>query len=149
MAAVGMQLDLAAPRPVSVAAVRSSCLQRQLQLLQAAASRDGASKLQHYTQGVCGGKLDTASLTVPAAYLTAVRERCRRLALAQWITGSFWGREETGRWEKLPREQRLCPHCGGGIETVEHMIFHCPLYASLRSRFSDLFEPLPLSLHEV
>jgi hypothetical protein len=147
MAAVGMQLDLANPRPVSVAAVRSSCQQRQLQMLQTAASRPGASKLQHYTEGICGGKLDTASLAVPAAYLLAVRERCRRQALAQWVTGSFWGREETGRWEKLPREQRLCPHCGGGIETVEHMVFHCPLYAPLRSRFSDLFDPPPPTLH--
>ena len=121
----------------------------QLNQLRQAATRDGASKLQHYTQGVCGGTLDAATLGTRAAYLTAVRERSRRAALAQLRTGSHWGAEETGRWDKIPPEQRLCSHCGGGIETVQHMIFDCPLYAALRTRFSDLFCPLsePRTLH--
>jgi hypothetical protein len=63
--------------------------------------------------------------------------------LAQLRTGSHWGAEETGRWEGIAPEQRLCSHCGGGVETVHHMIFDCPLYAPLRTRFSDLFCPLP------
>jgi len=60
-----------------------------------------------------------------------------------------WLLEETGRWERLPRSQRICPHCSGGIEDVEHVIFHCPLYASLRQRFADLYasNPSPCSLH--
>ena len=147
LAAAGVQLDLANPRPVSMAVVRQGCQQRQLQQLQAAAAREGATKLQHCTEAVWGGKLDASSLGTPAAYLTHVRERCRREALAQWRTGSHWGAEETGRWLHLPREMRLCPHCCGGIETVEHMIFHCPLYDSLRTRFSDLFENRPMCLH--
>ena len=147
LAAAGLQLDLANPQPVSLAAVRSGCWQRQLELLQAAAARDGASKLQHYTQGVCGGQLEAADLCTSADYLSGVRERCRRQALAQWRTGSHWGAEETGRWQQIPREQRICPHCGCGTETVEHMVFHCPLYAPLRDRFADLFEPLPPCLH--
>jgi hypothetical protein len=49
----------------------------------------------------------------------------------------------------IPMEQRLCSHCGGGVETVQHMIFGCPLYARLRTRFSDLFclLPEPRTLH--
>jgi hypothetical protein len=27
------------------------------------------------------------------------------------------------------------------------MIFHCPLYSSLRIRFVDLFDPVPADLH--
>ena len=146
-AAVGVHLHLADPRPVSMAAVRNGCLQHQLQLLQTAAGREGATKLRHYAESECGSCLDSSSLAEPAAYLAGVRERCRREALAQWRTGSHWGAEETGRWQKVPRELRLCPHCSGGTETVEHMAFQCPLYADLRLRFSDLFEPQPASLH--
>jgi hypothetical protein len=147
LAAAGVQLNLANPQPVSHAAVRAGVQQRQLELLKAAATREGASKLQHYTLGIHGGCLETATLSTPAAYISSVRERCRRVCLAQLITGSHWLREETGRWERLPREQRLCPHCSNGIEDVEHVIYHCPLYASLRQRFSDLFHPVPCSLH--
>jgi hypothetical protein len=48
-----------------------------------------------------------------------------------------------------PPEQRLCSRCGNGVETVQHMIFDCPRYASLRARFSDLFclLPEPCTLH--
>ena len=60
----------------------------------------------------------------PAAYLTGMREQCRREALAQWVSGSRWGAEETGRWRHLPWVQRLCPHRCGGTETVAHMVFH-------------------------
>ena len=147
MAAIGVQLDLAHPRPICIAAVRSGCQQRQLQLLQTAAARDGASKLQHYVRDVCGGKLEPTSIGASATYLGVIRERGRREALAQWRTGSHWGAEETGRWQRTPRDQRLCPHCGGGTETVAHMIFHCPLYSSLRTRFTDLFDPTPTDLH--
>jgi hypothetical protein len=146
---MGVQLDLHQPQPVCKAAVQSACSAWQLKHLQDAATREGASKLQHYTQGVCGGTLDAASLGTRAAYLTVVRERSRRAPLAQLRTGSHWGAEETGRWDKTPPEQRLCSHCGGGVETVQHMIFDCPLYASLRTRFSDLFclLPEPRTLH--
>ena len=111
----------------------------------AAAERSGATKVQHCVFGVRGGSIDAASLGRPAAYLLGVREGSRRRALAQWRTGSFWGLEETGRWQQLPREERPCPHCQGGIETVAHMIFDCPLYDTLRLHFSDLFsEPTTL-----
>ncbi|KAL4855790.1 Retrovirus-related Pol polyprotein from type-2 retrotransposable element R2DM [Chlorella vulgaris] len=149
LAAMGVQLDLHQPQPVCKAAVQSACSAWQLKQLQDAATREGASKLQHYTQGVWGGTLDTASLGTRAAYLTVVRERSRRAPLAQLRTGSHWGAEETGRWDKTPPEQRLCSHCSGGVETVQHIIFDCPLYASLRTRFSDLFclLPEPRTLH--
>ena len=146
LAAVGVQLDLADPQPVSRAVVRAGCQERQLEQLMAAAERSGATKVQHYVFGTRGGAIDAASLSVPAAYLSSVRERSRRRALAQWRTGSFWGLEETGRWQQLPREQRICPHCQGGIETVQHMIFDCPLYDAIRLRFPDLFN-CPATLH--
>ena len=121
-----MQLDLTHPRPISLAAIREGCQTRQLQQLQEAASRPVASKLQHYILGMQSSQLEAASVWKLAAYLTGVRERCRWEALAQWVTGSHWGAEESGRWHHLPLEQRLCPHCCGGTETVAHMFFTAP-----------------------
>jgi hypothetical protein len=132
LAAMGVQLDLHPPQPVCKAAVQSVCSAWQLKQLQDAATLEGASKLQHYTQGVCGGTLDAASLGTRAAYLTVMRERSRRALLAQLRTGSHWGAEEAGRWGKIPPEQRQCSHCGGAVETVQHMIFDCPDFLGTR-----------------
>ena len=128
--------------------MRNCCAQRQLEQLLTAADNPAATKIRHYVTDVRGGTLDATSLSTPAAYLTAVRKRCQREALAQWRTGSHWGAEETGRWLGLSREQRVCPHCSGGTETVEHMLFPCPLYAPLRMRFADLFESCTTTLFD-
>ena len=146
--AAGMELDLSNPQPISWAAVRSCCAQRQLEQLLTAAANPAATKIRHYVVDVRGGTLDASSLSKPAAYLTAVRKRCQREALAQWCTGSHWGVEETGRWLGLSREHRVCPHCNGGTETVAHMIFACPLYAQLRVRVAYLFESCPTTLFD-
>lgn len=138
MAAIGLPLDLQQPRPVSYAAVQQAALDRHLQQLSTAATRLGATKTAHYMQRVWGGTLDVNTYG-RAAYLDAVRERVRRQALAQLRTGSHWGAEETGRWERVDREQRICPHCRTGIEDVEHMLFACPLYVTVRARFPQLF----------
>ena len=137
-----VQLDLADPQLVSRAAVRAVCQERRLERLMAAAERSSATKVQHYVLGTRGGTIDAASLSVPAAYLPSVRERRRWRALAQWRTGSFGGMGETGRWHQLPREQRICSHYKGGIETVHHMILDCPLYDAIHLRFPDLFNCL-------
>ncbi|KAI3436381.1 hypothetical protein D9Q98_002435 [Chlorella vulgaris] len=84
---MGVQLDLHQPQPLCKAAVKSACSAWQLKQLQDAATREGASKLQHCTVDVCGGTLDAASLGTRAAYLTVAayltRERSRRAPLAQ------------------------------------------------------------------
>ena len=142
LAAVGLPLDLQQPCPPARAALRDACWARQQDLLMAAAHREGASRLQHYVFGTCGG--DLSNLGSTQQYLCAVRERRRRQALAQLRTGSHWGAEETGRWKRVPCEQRVCPHCAmNATETVSHMTFDCPRFASVRARFSDLFADLP------
>ena len=55
LAAVGIELHLANPLPVSWAAVHSGCQQHQLEQLMAVAQRSGATKLRHYVEGVDGG----------------------------------------------------------------------------------------------
>ena len=136
--AVGIPIDLHQPRAISYAAVQQCSMERHLQQLAEAATREGATKRAHYVQRVRGGTLDVESYG-RAQYVGAVRERARRQALAQLRTGSHWGAEDTGRRTQVTREQRVCPHCRSGIEAVEHMVFLCPQYAPVRARFSGLF----------
>jgi hypothetical protein len=150
MTAVGLQLDLQRPEPVGRAPLRDACWARQAAMLQEAASQEGASRVQHYVLGTCGGLLPPASLGCRHPVFRLVRERQRRQAYMQLRTGTHWGAEETGRCQRprVPREQRVCPHCSSGaIETVQHMVFDCPLYAQLRVQFADLFDRVPEPRH--
>jgi len=127
-------VDLQAPAPVSETQVEKAMQARWLAELAACEK----SKVQQYVHVVRGGI--TVEGFQPAAYLTAVADRPRRVRLAQLRTGSHWLRVETGRWQKLERAQRVCPHCGAAaVEDEAHMVFDCALYAGLRQQFADLF----------
>lgn len=140
MEAIGMPLDLQQPTTIGRKALQRCGLEHHLEKLRQGGTREGASKLLHYVQNVRGGCLEVECYG-RAEYLGVVRERRRREALVQWRTGSHWGAEETGRWARpiMPRAQRLCPHCSGGVEDVGHMVFDCPLYSRLREHYPDLF----------
>ena len=57
-----------------------------------------------------------------------------RKALTQIRTSSHTLAIETGRWEKLKREERLCKHCNRNlIEDEQHLIFDCSNYSTERS----------------
>jgi len=148
MAAIGMPLDLAQPAPISLPQLLDQGLQHQARQLTAAAQREGSSKVRHYVHGTRGGVIAHESVVRRQPYLDKVRQRRHREALAQLRTGSHWGAEETGRWQGLPREQRICPHChSGAVEDVAHIVFHCPLYSPIRARFRDLFVRDPPAEH--
>ena len=86
-----------------------------------------------HSRCVCSGQLVAANLCTHADCLTWVLQRCQRQSLAQWRTGSHGGAEDTGRWLQLPRQQRICPHCSGGTDTIEHHDdCHHPLHALRR-----------------
>ena len=95
--------------------------------------------VQRYVADVWEGGL-ASDTYAPAMYLHAVPERRGRQRLAQLRTGSHWLAEATGRWERRPRDQRLCPHCHDGLEDAHHVVFQCPLYQGLRDKFAGLFE---------
>ena len=53
-------------------------------------------------------------------------------------------RIETGRYERLEEEQRVCFNCGKTIESEEHVLLGCPLYQHLREPwFVKLGEHIP------
>lgn len=134
LGALGLPVNLQAPSTIHDAQVEKAMMSRQVETLAA----NTQCKIQHYVVAVRNGiSLDTYQ---PAAYLQAVADRPRRMRLAQLRTGSHWLRVETGRWHKLPREERVCSHCNSGaVEDAEHMVFDCSHYAGVRQQFGDLF----------
>ena len=42
---------------------------------------------------------------------------------------------ETGRYNNIPRSDRLCTICGHKVEDETHFLFHCPRHSSLRDKF--------------
>ena len=127
-------MDLGASTEISVADVVQAMQKRQVGEL----ATSEKAKVQHYVSCIRGEvSLDNY---LPADYLAVVADRPRRLRMAQLRTGSHWLAVETGRWQRLDREQRVCPHCdAAAIEDEAHMIFDCPLYAGLRLQYTALF----------
>ena len=135
LASVGVGVSLAAPAAVSVKEVAADGEDAFLAQL----SDARGSKVKEYV-AVTGAGTDNLSLP---AYLAAIPQRSRRRALTQLRCGSHWLAEETGRWLRLQRSDRLCPHCltegAYHVEDVAHAILHCPRAAALRGQFAELF----------
>ena len=66
-------------------------------------------------------------------YVTEVMSRGRRSALAKFRCGVAPIRLETGRYENLPVDQRLCPFCVHTVEDEFHVVLCCPKYEDLRA----------------
>lgn len=137
MQRVGVAVNLQHPEHLSIDAVKAACGSWQRQQLETAQG----TKTRHYVDVVLGG---VAAVSGPALYLDAVPQRRRRQALAQLRTGSHWLAEETGRWQRQQRQERVCQHCAQlGVEVVEdlsHAVFVCPLTAPLRQQYPQLFQ---------
>ena len=82
-----------------------------------------------------------------AAYISDVRQRHRRVAIAELRSGVHWGAEELDRLRgraARPPAERVCEHCaarglGARAEDTRHILFDCVLYADLRRHHPDLF----------
>ena len=59
-----------------------------------------------------------------------------RLAFTRMRTSSHRLRVETGRWSRLPRDQRLCK-CGKAVGDERHAMTECELTDQLRSTYSS------------
>lgn len=65
-------------------------------------------------------------------YVKSVMSRSNRSAIAKFRCGVAPIRIETGRFERLPVDQRLCFQCSECIEDELHVLTECPLYQDLR-----------------
>ena len=64
--------------------------------------------------------------------LKIIMQRNQRSAFAKFRMGVAPLRIETGRYERLEEEQRVCFNCGDAIESEEHVLLECPLYQQIR-----------------
>jgi hypothetical protein len=85
-------------------------------------------------------------LHMPAPHLFEVSNYKHRIALSRFRTSCHDLRIERERYlpqaVKAPRHERTCLQCFSPfVEDESHMIFHCPIYESLRFHYADLFPP--------
>ena len=75
------------------------------------------------------------SFTYHPVYTSNVPEKAR-MAFTKLRLGSHRLKIETGRWSRIPRDERLC-HCLE-VQTETHVLLSCPLTESLRRSYSML-----------
>ena len=69
------------------------------------------------------------------------RRNPSRKALVKLRISSHKLRIETGRYDKIPREERLCNLCNSNkIEDETHFLLDCPRYSSIRDMFFSKIE---------
>ena len=88
------------------------------------ASTSGMNKLRTY-------KLFKDTYGVEA-YVKTVMPQCHRSALAKFRCGVAPIKVESGRYERLPLDERLCPFCNAEIEDELHVLTVCSMYTDFR-----------------
>ena len=68
-------------------------------------------------------------------YLDNIVENKFRTALTRFRLSSHRLAIETGRFQNLPRDERLCTHCKTIIENEYHFLLTCPLYRDIRLKY--------------
>ena len=89
----------------------------------------------------------------PSAYLDLTRKNPSRKALVKLRISSHKLRIETGRYDNIPGDERLCNLCNcNRIEDETRFLLHCPSFSSIRDMFFSKLEPkipfLRLQSHE-
>ena len=80
-------------------------------------------------------KINT-ELTQHSLYADKRTTETRRIAATRLRLGSHRLKIETGRWSRIPVEQRLCP-CGQ-VQSEIHVILECPLNKPNRDSHPDI-----------
>ena len=71
-----------------------------------------------------------------------LRRRSDRRMMIKLRGGTAAFQIETGRWQGVAREERVCKECGSGeVEDVEHWLLRCAAWKTIR-------EPLLARIHE-
>ena len=77
----------------------------------------------------------------PSCYLDLTRKLNNRKELVKLRIGNHKLLIETGRYDQIPRDNRLCPTCKSNqIEDEIHLLFHCTKYCSFRDEFYKKIE---------
>lgn len=70
-------------------------------------------------------------------YVKIILPSKHRSAFSKFRAGVAPLRIETGRFERLPEQQRLCPFCVDSIENEMHVYMRCPMYHDIRLEVFD------------
>ena len=88
-------------------------------------------------RGKGGNKLRTYSLFKTTyhvePYCQMFLPRKHRSALSKFRSGGAPLRLETGRYEGLEVDQRICPICHSSVEDEKHVLLQCSLYVDFRN----------------
>lgn len=77
-------------------------------------------------------------------YVRIVLPRNHRSSYAKFRMGVAPLRIETGRYEQLEEDRRVCFNCENDVESEEHVLMDCPVYSNLRGTlFSKIAQHIP------
>ena len=72
----------------------------------------------------------------PSSYLGLTSKLSERKELVKFRIGNHKLRIETGRYDQIPRVNRICPICESNqIEDESHFLMYCNKYSILRNKF--------------
>ena len=83
------------------------------------------------------------SLSVHPVYSAANIPEYKRDSFTRLRTSSHRLRIETGRWARLPREERTCPCDGVSVQDEKHVIENCEFFDELRGRYPNVVFEVP------
>ena len=112
-----------------VAATPDSLRKASLQSVQERIRGSESSRKKAYTEF-------NKEFTLHPVYTRNVPEWAR-IAFTRMRLGSHRLRVETGRWSRIPREERICP-CRSAVQTEAHVLVQCPMTEPLRGNFPML-----------
>ena len=84
------------------------------------------------------------------AYVKCILGRQQRSALARFRCGTAAIRIETGRYEGLPENERICPVCENVVEDEYHVLCRYPLHTDLREEYYEfLIAEMDVNVHNL
>ena len=77
-------------------------------------------------------------------YLEVIKDPYKRKCLSRFRVSNHSLQIEIGRYQNIPREERLCPICNSGeVESETHLLLSCKAYEHSRENLRSTFENTP------
>ena len=70
-------------------------------------------------------------------YLLNIKNFDMRSKVTKFRLSNHKLRIETGRYEKIPKQERFCPFCPTEVEDEYHFLLNCPSFRHLRQQYLE------------
>ena len=70
-------------------------------------------------------------------YLVDIKNTAMRSKVTKFRLSNHHLRIETGRRDKIPKQERFCPFCPTEVEDEHHFLFNCPIFQNLRQEYLE------------